>query len=194
MAMHAAQRSNALYMYAFDQPWSFDGWGPHFEYCNGYSCHGVELPYTFGTGARVCRRLRRLGSNGWTENRRDPILLERVPSFLHSAPIVFNWTQEEAALSHSILDYFGNFAWTGNPNVPSALNRSSRAKQLVNWPAFTPESLSYQRLVAPEAIPSTGYQKEACDFFDQFSYDPIRKGPDYLRFNPQPLFGRAQVV
>jgi len=38
-------------MYVFDQPWSFDGWGPNFAYCNGYSCHGVELPLTFGTGA-----------------------------------------------------------------------------------------------------------------------------------------------
>ena len=108
------------------------------------------------------------------------------------APIVFNWTAEEAALSDTILEYYGNFAWTGNPNTPGPLHRN--AKQLVNWPAFTAESLSYLQWVTPEVVPSTGYQKEACDFFDQFSYDPIRKGPEYLRFNPQPLCGLGHVL
>ena len=118
----------------------------------------------------------------------------RRPASCFVAPIVFDWSAEEAALSDTILEYYGNFAWTGNPNSPGPLQRDDKNKKLVNWPAFTAGSLSYLQWVTPEVVPSTGYQKEACDFFDQFSYDPIRKGPEYLRFNPQPLFGRAHVL
>ena len=34
------------YMYAFDYPLDFDGW-ENSTYCNGHTCHGVELPYLF---------------------------------------------------------------------------------------------------------------------------------------------------
>jgi hypothetical protein len=66
--------------------------------------------------------------------------------------------------------------------------------QLVPWPAFTEQSLQSIRLIAPQPVVDTGFQRDACDFFDVLSYDPIRKGPDYLRFNPQPLFGRAMLL
>jgi carboxylesterase type B len=40
-----ARRASA-YMYAFNYPLDFDGW-ENATYCNGHTCHGVELPYLF---------------------------------------------------------------------------------------------------------------------------------------------------
>ena len=62
------------------------------------------------------------------------------------------------------------------------------------WPPFNSETLQSVRLVAPQVIVETGFQQEACDFFDVLSYDPIRKGPNYHRFNPQALFNQAAVL
>jgi carboxylesterase type B len=39
-------RQTGAYMYAFDYPLDFDGW-ENSTYCNGHTCHGVELPYLF---------------------------------------------------------------------------------------------------------------------------------------------------
>ncbi|CAF1080494.1 unnamed protein product [Rotaria sordida] len=39
-------RKAASYSYVFGYPLDFDGWGNE-TYCNGYVCHGAELPYLF---------------------------------------------------------------------------------------------------------------------------------------------------
>lgn len=36
-----------FYMYVFDFPLDFNGWGADQTYCKGHTCHGVDLPYTF---------------------------------------------------------------------------------------------------------------------------------------------------
>ena len=46
-AAHTIQ--NPTYVYVFDQPWSFDGWGPYYDFCVPYSCHGADMPFVFGT-------------------------------------------------------------------------------------------------------------------------------------------------
>ena len=107
---------------------------------------------------------------------------------------MFPWTAEEEALSTAMLDYFGNFAWSGNPNVGGATQRRPRGAARttrVTWPAFTDAGLQSIALIAPEVVVETGFRQDACDFFDVLSYDPIRKGPSYQRFDPRPLFGRA---
>jgi carboxylesterase type B len=38
--------SNNYYLYAFDYPLDFPGW-ENFTFCNGHTCHGADLPYTF---------------------------------------------------------------------------------------------------------------------------------------------------
>ncbi|KCV70550.1 hypothetical protein H696_02896 [Fonticula alba] len=40
---------NSVFHYIHDQAWSFPGWEPNFSFCNGASCHGVDLPYYFNT-------------------------------------------------------------------------------------------------------------------------------------------------
>ena len=39
-------RKAATYSYAFGYPLDFDGWGNE-TFCNGHTCHGVELPFLF---------------------------------------------------------------------------------------------------------------------------------------------------
>ena len=75
------------------------------------------------------------------------------------------------------------------------LSLFSRASlQLTPWPPFNGETLQSVRLTSPEVIVETGFQRDACDFFDVLSYDPIRKGPNYHQFNPQALFKAAAVL
>lgn len=42
----AGEVKNPLWLYVFNHSMSFD-WGKGFEFCNGHSCHGVELPFVF---------------------------------------------------------------------------------------------------------------------------------------------------
>ena len=35
------------YVYRFDHVMSFDCWGPDYQFCVGYVCHGSELPFEF---------------------------------------------------------------------------------------------------------------------------------------------------
>jgi len=35
------------YIYKFDHVMSFDCWGPDYQFCVGYVCHGSELPFVF---------------------------------------------------------------------------------------------------------------------------------------------------
>ncbi|XP_077988541.1 cAMP-regulated D2 protein-like [Glandiceps talaboti] len=40
-----------VWMYLFDHVLSFDGWGPHWQFCVNYSCHGAELAFLFHSAA-----------------------------------------------------------------------------------------------------------------------------------------------
>lgn len=40
---------NTMWLYVFNHSISFDPWGKEFDYCNGHSCHAIELPFVFHT-------------------------------------------------------------------------------------------------------------------------------------------------
>eukprot|EP01112_Ceratiomyxa_fruticulosa_P015136 TRINITY_DN441_c0_g1_i1.p1 TRINITY_DN441_c0_g1~~TRINITY_DN441_c0_g1_i1.p1 ORF type:complete len:539 (-),score=129.61 TRINITY_DN441_c0_g1_i1:87-1703(-) len=40
-------QTNPVYMYYFDHPLSFPGWGPNFTFCEGFVCHGSELVFLY---------------------------------------------------------------------------------------------------------------------------------------------------
>ena len=40
-------KNSAHYMYVFDFPLDFNGWGINQSFCNGHTCHGVDLSYSF---------------------------------------------------------------------------------------------------------------------------------------------------
>lgn len=49
MASLAPQIANSIYIYFYDHPLSFPGWGSNFSYCNGHVCHGSELPVLYNS-------------------------------------------------------------------------------------------------------------------------------------------------
>jgi hypothetical protein len=286
---------NPVYLYVFDQPWSFDAWGPYYEFCKPYSCHGVDMPFVFGTStpaqqpdrACVCLCVRvteRVSQRHTVSVKVQLCVCACVPAYAVPACVCADGYGVWAVLPQRRLCIRGRPrtlrcrrryrhtsatlpgratpTWPARsaaaPSPPSSrwcvgpLCASMRAcvcvcmcmhvrvrvgvgacvcacagvcvhvyacaracgcvracgvtdgmvvgwggagrTQLVPWPAFTEQSLQSIRLIAPQPVVDTGFQRDACDFFDVLSYDPIRKGPDYLRFNPQPLFGRAMLL
>eukprot|EP00026_Physarum_polycephalum_P008103 Phypoly_transcript_08181.p1 GENE.Phypoly_transcript_08181~~Phypoly_transcript_08181.p1 ORF type:complete len:509 (+),score=48.86 Phypoly_transcript_08181:192-1529(+) len=49
IAQKAPQLANSVYIYFYDHPLSFPGWGANFSYCNGHVCHGSELPVLYNS-------------------------------------------------------------------------------------------------------------------------------------------------
>lgn len=125
--LRARHEQNPTYVYVFDQPWSFDGWGPYYDFCVPYSCHGADMPFVFGTSTSGGSHAQAGKIAGLVASDRfDPRVWHS-----HAAPIVYPWTPAEAEVSNAILDYFGNFAWTGNPNIAGATQRRrAGAKQV----------------------------------------------------------------
>jgi carboxylesterase type B len=49
IAQHAPELANSIYIYFYDHPLSFAGWGANFSFCNGHVCHGSELPVLYNS-------------------------------------------------------------------------------------------------------------------------------------------------
>lgn len=43
----SSSTNNSYYLYAFDYPIDFTGAWDNFTFCEGHTCHGADLPYTF---------------------------------------------------------------------------------------------------------------------------------------------------
>jgi len=77
---------------------------------------------------------------------------------------VGNFTPDEKVLSASIMNYWANFAKTGNPN------QGSQTPPRVNWPSWNPSTLSSIRFATPQNQIVNGLQKQLCDFWDVIGY------------------------
>ena len=44
---YTRSNNNTYYLYVFDYPLDFDGWGNNLTSCKGHTCSGSDLPYTF---------------------------------------------------------------------------------------------------------------------------------------------------
>jgi len=64
-----------------------------------------------------------------------------------------------------MVEYWGTFARTGNPNIAGQ----------PNWPLFNAAGDADIRLTTPASYSGTGFRQEYCDVLDQFGYDPMRK-------------------
>jgi len=52
IALSAAKSGTpAVYLYFFNHSLSFDAWGPNYQFCVDFACHGVELPFVFDSAA-----------------------------------------------------------------------------------------------------------------------------------------------
>jgi len=84
-----------VFYYHFDHAFSnFDPWGPDYPECEGYVCHGSELPYIFNSA--------------------------EIGSFYTG----YIWSTGEAELAHFASTLWGNFATSHNPNTPFPVNTS----------------------------------------------------------------------
>lgn len=58
IAKQAPQVADSIYVYFYDHPLSFPGWGANFSFCNDHVCHGSELPVLYNSatsyGFQVC--------------------------------------------------------------------------------------------------------------------------------------------
>lgn len=71
--------------------------------CNGHACHFEEIPFVFGTPLGLCC----VSKDSQEVNDQACILF---------AAMAFEFRPDELVLQSTMMSYWGNFAWTGNPN------------------------------------------------------------------------------
>lgn len=106
---------------------------------------------------------------------------EDLPFVFHFIdPSVFNFTAAEVQLSWTMVDYWTNFAHTGNPNGVTGLNRrqiTTAAKSafpnvaiseshLAHWPAYVTETSLSMHFSTPNVYIDTRYKGDTCDWWD----------------------------
>ncbi len=69
-------------------------------------------------------------------------------------------TQAEVTMSNSMIDYWTNFAKTGNPNKPAPVQF---------WPQFDYNTFNSLNINTPNSIVQ-GLQQKKCDFWDKIGY------------------------
>lgn len=74
----------------------------------------------------------------------------------------FNFTAEEEVLSLSMIDYWTNFARSGNPNSPAPVD--------VNWPLWDNTTLLALNFTVPENFVASDVRGEYLNFWDKLGY------------------------
>jgi len=102
-----------------------------------------------------------------------------LPFVFHQGdPAFFNWTAAEAALSAQMVQYWTNFAHTGNPNTSPSMfsleniesQQISEQEALPAWPAYVSSSSQSMRFTIPQLVVDSFYDKANCDFWDSHGY------------------------
>ena len=137
------QEQTPVHMYHFNHLSSFNKWifEKYQPYCVDRICHSQDLPYYFDVFEYA--------------NVTYPNIVEDAPK-----P-----STDEKLLIKLIQTGWGNFAKTGNPNLPSQLPYG------INWGAFSPNA-DVNNLVQ-QNTPSryiTGYKNKRCDMWDRLGY------------------------
>lgn len=86
----------------------------------------------------------------------------------------YTFTPDEQVLSGQIMDYWTNFAKTGDPNgLARSLGSGGRNGPRLTplWPQYGPDgSWPYFRFQSPSGTVDTDYKKDNCDFWDTVGY------------------------
>jgi len=90
--------------------------------------HGVEIPFIFD-----------------------------LPSHTIFSSFELNWTPEELILQKNVINYWKNFAQSGDPNIRS----------LPNWPKYE-KSKDLNIVLDTTITTNSGLMKKHCDFWDKF--------------------------
>ncbi|XP_041376991.1 cAMP-regulated D2 protein-like [Gigantopelta aegis] len=93
-----------------------------------------------------------------------------VPFVFQSAGLGgFTYTPDEIQLSNDVIDYWTNFAKTGDPNRSSSVKGPKGAR--MNWPNYKKEnSWSQMRFKAPGSYVDNNFRSFYCDFWDRIGY------------------------
>jgi len=71
------------------------------------------------------------------------------------------FTPDEQVLAYSMTQAWGNFAWTGNPNLPVSLETS--------WPEYNPSDDTILAFQTPDSTTSD-FRARQCDMWDTIGY------------------------
>ncbi|XP_072042437.1 cAMP-regulated D2 protein-like [Amphiura filiformis] len=94
-----------------------------------------------------------------------------LPFTFHSAPLGgFDYTSSELRLTNSILSYFGNFAYTGNPNNNMWSNNT--IDTYGHWPEYL-QANDWPSMVlrTPENQVQHRYREDMCNMWDEIGYN-----------------------
>lgn len=72
-----------------------------------------------------------------------------------------HYTPQEQELVNLMIDYWTNFAKSGNPNI---------GNPVPNWPAYSKKYLQNMRFKTPKSEIEKGWRGSECEFFDQLGY------------------------
>jgi len=115
--LSASEFSNATYVYFYDHPLSFPGWGANFSYCNGHVCHGSELPVLYNSAT----------SYGFQFQRNEIVLSTQMQQFWSKfAQGSFGPIHIDASITSWPL-YWGNF--TLQLNVTQLVVQQNRLQE-----------------------------------------------------------------
>jgi carboxylesterase type B len=78
----------------------------------------------------------------------------------------FHFTPEEKILSDDMVEYWTNFAWSGDPNTN---NRGLFSK--TKWPVYNSADKRNMQFVAPNSYVRENLLSQACDFWDSIGYN-----------------------
>ena len=120
----------------------------------------------------------------WDRSIRLPGWLEDCPDHkaCHEAelPYVFaaaykknvSFPYEDQQLSDLVIDYWTNFAWSGDPNIPRPTAVSGQRK-LLHWPRIQSRSEYHAFFFqVPGSHVIKNYRRPECDFWDSIGYYP----------------------
>ncbi|CAH1248586.1 BCHE [Branchiostoma lanceolatum] len=98
---------------------------------------------------------------------------EDIP-FVFQTPLLANltFTTDEQHMADTIAYHYGNFAHTGDPNIPAHnINSTNNGKpKVVNWPKYGTNGHFYRlNITTPENNLLDNYLHERCDVFDRLN-------------------------
>jgi len=100
----------------FNYAMTYNAWGPNFTFCYGHVCHAGELPFVFVRESFQTT---------------DDLRVAYMALQHANRPGMFGMNPQEEAMSRQIVNWWTNFAHTGNPNLgPNPTSGSSV------WPAY----------------------------------------------------------
>jgi len=85
-----------------------------------------------------------------------------LPFVFDSAEPLQNYTSDEQVLAYSMLDYWTNFAYNGDPN--------SKGSQMV-WPKYTPDESLSMYFQTPSNSIYAFYRDQYCSFWDLYGFN-----------------------